>query len=104
MSVGNQAQDRGEIQIAIGQLDDAVSKINGIQQGLTSEISTLMGGWEGDAARAFQQGHQQFDERFNQTKQELSSIHERLSQSLSDYTANEAEQQSAANSIAGMIS
>ncbi len=95
----NQSQNRQEIGVAISQLNDADQKVEGIQQTLTNEMTSLMGGWQGNAATAFSRAHQAFDEKFELTQRELRDIAERLQSSLSDYQENETAQQEASKAI-----
>lgn len=95
----DQSQNRQEIGVAISQLNSADEHVEKIQQTLINEMAALMGGWQGNAANAFNKAHQAFNEKFELTQRELKGIAERLQSSLGDYTANETTQLEASNSI-----
>lgn len=97
--MGQSSVDRAEMLKAAGQVDDAQNKIHGTQQKLSTEVTTLMAGWRGQAADAFMNAYREFDLQFDKVHQALVGIHEELSQTQKTYTTVEEDQKAATNAI-----
>ena len=100
---GESAVDRAAMAQAAVQVDDALGQIRGQQSTLAGYHSTLMGGWEGDAASAFTNAFNAFNEDFTKVINALNGIHEKLIGTRARYEATEQAQTAVANRVAGQI-
>lgn len=91
--------DRAEMMKAAGQIDDAQNSIHTTQTTLGGEVTSLMAGWQGQAAEAFMGAYREFDLQFDKVHQALVGIHEELSQTQRTYTQVEDDQKAASNAI-----
>lgn len=96
---GNSSVDRAAMKVAADKIDEAFNNVNQCQNTLQQQITALMGGWQGQAASAFSQAHQAFDEDFTHVKNDLSQIHEIMVGSQSSYTSTEDTNREATNAI-----
>jgi WXG100 family type VII secretion target len=84
-------------------VDDAANQIQGQIQTLRSEIETMMGGWRGEAASAFVQVHDAFEQQAGKINNALRQMHEALVSTHQTYGTNESDQSQSLTGLAGQI-
>ncbi|MGN6606880.1 MAG: WXG100 family type VII secretion target [Jatrophihabitans sp.] len=84
-------------------VEDAQTQIQGHIQTLRSEVETMMGGWRGEAANAFVQVHDAFEQQANKIVTALGQMHESLVATQRTYGTNESDQSSSLTGLAGQI-
>jgi WXG100 family type VII secretion target len=84
-------------------VDDASNQIQGHINNLRSEVETMMGGWRGEAAGAFVQVHDAFEQQANKINNALRQMHEALLATHRTYGAREADQTQSLSGLAGQI-
>lgn len=84
-------------------VDDAATRIRGHIGNLRSEVETMMGGWRGEAAGAFMQVHDSFEQQANKINNALRQMHEALLATNCTYGAQESDQTQSPSGLAGQI-
>jgi WXG100 family type VII secretion target len=84
-------------------VDEATQQIQGHIQALRSEVETMMGGWRGEAASAFTQVHNSFEEQATKINNALRQMHEALLATNRTYTNQESSQSQTLSGLAGQI-
>ena len=84
-------------------VDEATTQIQGHIQALRSEVETMMGGWRGEAASAFTQVHNSFEEQANKINGALRQMHEALLSTNRTYSNQESSQSQTLSGLAGQI-
>ncbi len=84
-------------------VDDASTQIQGHIQSLRTEVETMMGGWKGDAANAFVQVHDAFEQQANKINNALRQMHESLVATHQTYGPQESDQSQTLSGLAGQI-
>jgi WXG100 family type VII secretion target len=84
-------------------VDDASNQIQGHIANLRSEVETMMGGWRGEAASAFIQVHDSFEQQANKINNALRQMHEALLTTHRTYGQQESTQTSTLSGLAGQI-
>jgi WXG100 family type VII secretion target len=75
---------------AVNQLQSAVAQVQSQQSRLAGEQSSMMGGWKGDAASAFDGAFATFNADYSKVIRAMQGIQEALRANLANYTADEA--------------
>jgi len=88
---------------AAKQVEDAVTQVRGQQSQLAGFHGDLMGGWQGQAASAFNAAYDAFNADFTQVINALQEFYPRLATTRSRYEANEQVLTSSANRVASAI-
>lgn len=84
-------------------VDEATSQIQGHISNLRSEVETMMGGWRGEAANAFVQVHDAFEQQANKINSALRQMHEALVSTHRTYGTQESNQTQTLSGLAGQI-
>jgi WXG100 family type VII secretion target len=84
-------------------VDDAANQIQGHIGNLRSEVETMMGGWKGEAASAFVQVHDAFEQQANKINNALRQMHEALLATHRTYGTQETDQTQSLSGLAGQI-
>lgn len=90
---------------AARQIDQAADTIDGLRKSLRAHHDAVLAGWQGPAARAFNQAFQEFDMGLGKVlsggdgRDGLEQIHEKLVHNRIQYERAEQEQADAANAI-----
>jgi WXG100 family type VII secretion target len=84
-------------------VDEAAGQIQGQITNLRSEIETMMGGWRGEAANAFVQVHDAFEQQANKINNALRQMHEALVATGRTYGTQESDQTQTLSGLAGQI-
>jgi WXG100 family type VII secretion target len=84
---------------AAGDIDEAASTIKGLQTSLQGHKAAVLSGWQGNAASAFDQVFQSFDEDMNKVLTALNGMHESLVKNRTQYESAEQQQTDAAKAI-----
>ena len=82
-------------------VEDATTQIQGHIQTLRSEVETMMGGWRGEAANAFVQVHDAFEQQATKIVTALGQMHESLVATSRTYGTNESDLQPMIQSRSG---
>jgi WXG100 family type VII secretion target len=75
---------------AVNQLQSAVEEVTSQQSRLAGEQATMMGGWKGQAASAFDAAFTTFNADYTKVIRAMQNIQEALRANLANYTADEA--------------
>jgi WXG100 family type VII secretion target len=100
---GESAVNRAQMATAAVQVEDAVSRIRGLQSQLNAYHGELMGGWVGDAATAFTGAYESFSADFTKVINALEGIHEKLVSTHARYQATEDATTSAVNRVGSLL-
>ena len=84
-------------------VDEAAMQIQGLIGQLRSEVETMMGGWRGEAASAFIQVHDAFEQQANRINNALRQMHEALLATYRTYGTQESTQTQSLTGLAGQI-
>lgn len=84
-------------------VDEAANQIQGHIGNLRSEVETMMGGWRGEAAGAFVQVHDAFEQQANKINTALRQMHEALVSTHRTYGSQESDQSQTLTGLAGQI-
>ncbi|HET6877269.1 MAG TPA: WXG100 family type VII secretion target [Jatrophihabitans sp.] len=84
-------------------VDEAAMQIQGHITNLRSEVETMMGGWRGEAASAFVQVHEAFEQQANRINNALRQMHEALLATNRTYGTQETNQTQTLSGLAGQI-
>jgi ESAT-6 family protein len=84
-------------------VDDAANQIQGHIGNLRGEVETMMGGWKGEAASAFVQVHDAFEQQANKINNALRQMHEALLATHRTYGTQETDQTQSLSGLAGQI-
>lgn len=84
-------------------VEEASSQIQGLIGSLSSEVDTMMGGWRGEAATAFTQVHESFQQQANKINNALRQMHEALQSTHRTYGSQESNQSQSLSGLAGQI-
>jgi WXG100 family type VII secretion target len=84
-------------------VDDASTQIQGHVSNLRGEVETMMGGWRGEAAGAFIQVHDAFEQQATKINNALRQMHEALMATHRTYGAQESNQSQSLTGLAGQI-
>ncbi len=84
-------------------VDEAAGQIQGHISNLRSEVETMMGGWRGEAASAFVQVHDSFEQQANKINTALRQMHEALVATHRTYGTQESDQTQTLSGLAGQI-
>lgn len=84
-------------------VDDASTQIQGHISNLRSEVETMMGGWRGEAAGAFIQVHDAFEQQATRLNNALRQMHEALMATHRTYGTQESNQSQSLTGLAGQI-
>ena len=84
-------------------VDDASQQIQGQIQNLRSDVETMMGGWRGEAANAFIQVHDSFEQQATKLNNALRTMQEALVATHKTYATQESDQQQSLSGLAGQI-
>jgi WXG100 family type VII secretion target len=84
-------------------VDDAAAQIQGHIGNLRSEVETMMAGWKGEAASAFVQVHEAFEQQANKINNALRQMHEALVSTHRTYGTQESNQTQTLSGLAGQI-
>ncbi|MGE5289251.1 MAG: WXG100 family type VII secretion target [Micromonosporaceae bacterium] len=95
--------EREAIQRAANQLDAAHGVVAGLRTKLESEHSTLMGGWQGQAASAFTNVYQTFDEEMGKVLAAMEQLHQNMLASHTTYVGSEEQVTQTVNRVSGLI-
>jgi WXG100 family type VII secretion target len=88
---------------AAQKLEDAVGTTRGIRTQLQGHKAELLSQWEGNAARAFENVFEQFDQDFQKVLTTMEGMHEKLVQTRTTYERTEEEQTATVNKVSGLI-
>jgi ESAT-6 family protein len=88
---------------AANDLESSAGVIKGIQSQLGSHKAEVLGAWGGNAARAFDNVFNQFDEDFRKVLQALEGMHGTLSQTRMTYEAQEQASQESVNRVQNLL-
>jgi len=97
-STSQEAMQQGATKV-----DNAAGQIQGHIQALRSEVETMLGGWKGEAAGAFVQVHDSFEQQANKINNALRQMHEALVSTHRTYATQESDQTSTLTGLAGQI-
>jgi len=97
-STSQEAMQQGATKV-----DSAAQQIQGHIQNLRSEVETMMGGWKGEAAGAFMQVHDAFEQQATKINNALRQMHEALVSTHRTYSTQESDQTSSLSGLAGQI-
>lgn len=84
-------------------VDEASNQIQGHISNLRAEVDTMMGGWRGEAAGAFVQVHDAFDQHATRINTALRQMHEALRATHAIYGMQETTQTQTLSGLAGQI-
>lgn len=84
-------------------VDEAATQIQGHINSLRSEVDTMMGGWRGEAASAFTQVHESFEQQAGKINSALRQMHEALMSTHRTYGTQESNQSQTLSGLAGQI-
>jgi WXG100 family type VII secretion target len=84
-------------------VDEAAQQIQGLITNLRSEVETMMGGWRGEAASAFVQVHDAFEQQANRINSALRQMYEALIATHRTYGTQETTQTQSLSGLAGQI-
>jgi WXG100 family type VII secretion target len=84
-------------------VEQATTEIHTVIGKLRGEVETMMGHWGGDAATAFVQVHNSFEEQAGKINNALSNIHQALMSTHKTYGTQEGDQTQALNSLVNTI-
>ena len=84
-------------------VEEASTQIHGLIGSLSSEVDTMMGGWRGEAASAFTQVHEAFQQQANKINNALRQMHEALQTTHRTYGSQESNQSQTLTGLAGQI-
>lgn len=88
---------------AAQKIDHAASTIEGLRQRLEGHKTAVLGGWQGNAATAFDRVFQDFNADFLGMLKELNTLHEHLVHNRIRYESTEQEQTDAAKAINALL-
>jgi WXG100 family type VII secretion target len=97
-TTSQEAMAQGAIKV-----DDAATQIQGHISNLRCEVETMMGGWKGEAASAFVQVHDGFEQQANKINNALRQMHEALVSTHRTYGTQESNQTQTLSGLAGQI-
>lgn len=95
--------DRALMATAANQVEDAVHQVRATQSQLAGQVEALQGGWQGEAASAFQAAFQAFNADFTQIISALEEFHPKLLANQAKYNAQEETLSSSARRVSGLI-
>ncbi|KQY56340.1 hypothetical protein ASD66_01770 [Nocardioides sp. Root151] len=84
-------------------VDEATQQVQGHINTLRTEIETMLGGWGGGAATAFQNLHQNFEGQANRINSSLQSMQEALVSTRTTYAAQEEQESSNITNLSSQI-
>ena len=84
-------------------VDDAATQIQGHIGNLRAGVETMLGGWRGEAAGAFVQVHDAFEQQANKINNALRQMHEALLATHRTYGTQESDQTQSLTGLAGQI-
>ena len=84
-------------------VDDAATQIQGHISNLRAEVETMLGGWRGQAAGAFVQVHDAFEQQANKINNALRQMHDALLSTHRTYGTQESDQTQSLTGLAGQI-
>ena len=84
-------------------VDEAANQIQGHINNLRAEVETMMGGWRGEAASAFVQVHDAFEQQATRINTALRQMHEALVSTHRTYGTQESTQTQTLSGLAGQI-
>ncbi len=84
-------------------VDDAATAIQGHISSLRAEVETMLGGWRGEAAGAFVQVHDAFEQQANKINNALRQMHDALLATHRTYGTQETDQTQSLTGLAGQI-
>lgn len=97
------AVDRAQMAVAATQVEDAVTRIRGLQTQMNGYHSELMAGWVGTAASAFTNAYESFSADFAKVVNSLESMHEKLVGTRAHYQATEDSTTQSVNRVSGLL-
>lgn len=100
---GETAVNRTQMGTAAVQVEDAVSRIRGLQSQLDAYHGSLVGGWQGDAASAFTSAFEAFNADFTKVLNALQGIHDKLVGTRSTYQTTEDSTTSTVNRVGSLL-
>jgi ESAT-6 family protein len=100
---GETQVDRAAMAQAAQKLEDAAGTTRGIRNQLQSHNAELLQNWSGDAARAFGQVFEQFDQDFQKVLSTMEEMHGKLVQTRVTYERTEEEQTATVNRVSGLL-
>lgn len=100
---GESAVNRQAMATAAQQVESAVTTIRGLQSNMNGYASQLQGGWQGQAASAFNNAYEAFSADFAKVLTALQSIQEKLVGTHGTYAATEDTNTSTVNKIQNML-
>lgn len=84
-------------------VESATQAIQGHIQTLRGEVETMMGGWRGEAASAFVQVHDAFEQQAGKINNALRQMHEALLATHRTYGVQETDQSQGFTGMVGQI-
>ena len=84
-------------------VDEAALQIQGLITNLRSEVEIMMGGWRGEAASAFIQVHDAFEQQANRINSALRQMYDALQATHRTYGTQETTQTQSLSGLAGQI-
>jgi WXG100 family type VII secretion target len=84
-------------------VDEAANQIQGHINNLRTEVETMMGGWRGEAASAFVQVHDSFEQQAARINNALRQMQEALVSTHRTYGTQESTQTQTLSGLAGQI-
>lgn len=84
-------------------IDEAASTIKGLQTSLDGHKQSVLSGWQGNAASAFDGVFQSFNEDMSKVLTALNGMHEKLTHNRTQYESAEQQQTDAAKAIHGFL-
>lgn len=100
---GETSVNRAAMAQAAQQVDQAVSVIRGLQSNMNSYSAALQGGWQGQAATAFQNTYEAFNADFSKVLTALQGIQEKLVGTQGTYTTTEETNTQSVNRVMGAL-
>lgn len=91
--------DSQALQQAAARTEDSANIIKGIESRLGGYKSSLMSGWEGEAAQAFKLAFDSFESDLGDMREVLEGMYEQLTDTELTYESTEQEQKEAVNKI-----
>ena len=100
---GESAVNRQAMATAAQQVEGAVTTIRGLQSNMASYAAQLQGGWQGQAASAFNNAYEAFSADFTKVLSALQSIQEKLVGTHGTYATTEETNTSTVSKISTML-